>query len=75
MDAFVKLAGEAGLEPATLAVAWVLAHPAVTSPLIGASRPEQLAASVAALEVKLDADLKARLDELTHEYRMGDAVR
>lgn len=75
VDAFVKLAKEAGLEPATLAVAWVLAHPAVTAPLVGASRPEQLKASVAALEVTLDAGLKAKLDELSHEYRMGDAVR
>jgi len=75
VDAFVGLAGEAGLEPATLAVAWVLAHPAVTSPLVGASRPEQLKASVAALDVKLDPGLKAKLDELSHEYRMGDAVR
>jgi aryl-alcohol dehydrogenase-like predicted oxidoreductase len=75
VDAFVKLAGEAGLEPATLALAWVLANPAVTSPLVGASRPEQLAASVAALQAKLDPALKAKLDELTHEYRMGDAVR
>ena len=58
-----------------LAGAWVLANPVVTAPLIGASRPEQLKASVAALELKLDARLKAKLDELTHEYRMGDAVR
>ena len=75
VDAFLALAKEAGLEPATLAVAWVLANPAVTSPLVGASRPEQLKASVAALEAKLDPGLKAKLDELTHEYRMGDAVR
>jgi aryl-alcohol dehydrogenase (NADP+) len=75
VDAFLKLAKDAGLDPATLAVAWVLAHPAITSPLLGASRPEQLASSVAAAELKLDAGLKTKLDELTHEYRMGDAVR
>ena len=75
VDAFVKLARDAGLEPATLAVAWVLAHPAITSPLVGASKPEQLKASVAAAELKLDPGLKAKLDELTREYRMGDAVR
>jgi aryl-alcohol dehydrogenase (NADP+) len=75
VDAFLELAKEAGLEPATLAVAWVLANPAITAPLIGASRPDQLNASVAALEVRLEAGLKAKLDELTHEYRMGDAVR
>jgi aryl-alcohol dehydrogenase (NADP+) len=75
VDAFLELAKEAGLEPATLAVAWVLANPAITAPLIGASRPDQLNASVDALEVRLEAGLKAKLDELTHEYRMGDAVR
>jgi aryl-alcohol dehydrogenase (NADP+) len=75
VDAFVKLAKEAAMEPATLAVAWVLANPAVTAPLVGASRPEQLKASVAAVDRKLDPALKAKLDELSHEYRMGDAVR
>jgi aryl-alcohol dehydrogenase-like predicted oxidoreductase len=75
VDAFVKLAKESGLEPATLALAWVLANPAITAPLIGASRPEQLKANVAAAELKLDAALKAKLDELSHEYRMGDAAR
>jgi aryl-alcohol dehydrogenase (NADP+) len=75
VDAFVGLARQAGVEPATLAVAWVLAHPAVTSALIGASRPEQLAASVAAAEYRLDPKLKQTLDQLSHEYRMGDAVR
>ncbi len=75
VDAFVALAKEAGMEAATLAVAWVLANPAVTAPLVGASRPEQLKASVAAVDRKLDPALKAKLDELSHEYRMGDAAR
>jgi len=75
VDAFVGLARAAGVEPATLAVAWVLAHPAVTSPLIGASRPEQLKESIAAAEYKLDPKLKQTLDQLSHDYRMGDAAR
>ena len=75
VDAFVKMAGQAGLEPATLAVAWVIANPVVTAPIIGASRPEQLDAILAAAELKLDPALKAALDELTHEFRMGDAPR
>ena len=75
VEAFVRLAKEAGLDPATLAVAWVLAHPAVSSPLLGASKPEQLQASIAAAELRLDPALKAKLDELSHEYRMGDAAR
>ena len=69
------LAAEAGLSMVAMSVAWVLAHPAVTSPIIGASRPDQLDESLAALDHPLDPELKARLDELTHPYRMGDAAR
>ncbi|MCE7928234.1 MAG: aldo/keto reductase [Dehalococcoidia bacterium] len=63
------LAAEAGLSLATMAVSWVLANPAVTAPIIGASRPEQLAGTLAALESPLDPALKTRLDELTARYR------
>ncbi len=69
------LAGEAGVPLATLAVAWVMANPLVTAPLLGASRPEQLDATLAAAEYTIDADLKRRLDEVTSEYRKGDAPR
>ena len=69
------LAAEAGLDLVTLAVRWVMANPAVTAPIIGASRPEQLAPALAAAEAPLSAELKARLDELTAEYRRGDAGR
>jgi aryl-alcohol dehydrogenase (NADP+) len=75
VDKLLGLAKASGIELTTLAVAWVLANPAITAPIIGASKPSQLQASVAALEVKLDTDLKAKLDELTHEFRMGDAPR
>jgi 1-deoxyxylulose-5-phosphate synthase len=47
----------------------------VTAPIVGASRPAQLDDTLAAAEVKLDADLLHRLDELTREFRRGDAVR
>ena len=75
VDRFTSLARDGGIEPVTLAVAWVLANPAITAPIIGASKPEQLKANVAALDLKLDESLKAKLDELTHEFRMGDAPR
>ena len=74
VDAVVALAKENGVDPATLAVAWVLANPTVTAPIIGASRPEQLDTSIAAAEFHLDPELKARLDALSHDYRMGDAA-
>jgi 1-deoxyxylulose-5-phosphate synthase len=69
------LAEEAGVSLVTLAVAWVLAHPAITAPIIGASRPEQLGPSLAAAGYTIDDDLKRRLDEDTSEYRLGDAPR
>lgn len=75
VEAIAQLAKESGIEMTTLAVAWVLANPVVTAPIIGASKPEQLAASVAAVEVKLAAEVKAKLDEITNEFRMGDAPR
>ena len=75
VDALRQLADKAGVSLVTLAVAWVLANPAITAPIIGASRPDQLEASLAAAELNLDDDLKRQLDELTHEYRMGDAPR
>jgi aryl-alcohol dehydrogenase-like predicted oxidoreductase len=75
VERFIGLAQEAGIAPATLALAWVLANPVITAPIIGASRADQLAASVAALDVRLDSALKAKLDALSQEFRMGDAVR
>jgi aryl-alcohol dehydrogenase-like predicted oxidoreductase len=75
VDELAQLAEKAGTNLVTLAVAWVLANPAVTAPIIGASRPDQLQASLAAAELVLDADLKQQLDELTQQYRMGDAPR
>jgi len=70
-----RLADEAGVPLSTLAVAWVMANPLVTAPLLGASRPDQLDATLAAADYQLDAGLKQRLDELTAEYRKGDAPR
>jgi aryl-alcohol dehydrogenase (NADP+) len=69
------VADEAGVPLVTLAVAWVLAHPAVTAPIVGASRPDQLDASLAASEFTLSEELKSHLDEVTNGYRMGDAAR
>lgn len=69
------IAAEAGVPLTTLAVAWVLAQPAITAPLLGASSPEQLDDSLAAAAWVLPPELKQRLDELTADYRRGDAAR
>lgn len=75
VDALRPLAAEAGVSLATLAVQWVLANPTITAPIVGASRPGQLADVVAAEATPIDPSLKSRIDEMTHEYRFGDAAR
>jgi len=57
-------ARERGMELASVAVAWVLQQPGITSAIIGASRPEQLEATVAGAKLELDAELTRRCDEV-----------
>ena len=57
------IARQAGLTPAQLALAWVLREPAVSSAIIGASRPEQVVEDAAASGVVLDADVLSAVDE------------
>jgi aryl-alcohol dehydrogenase-like predicted oxidoreductase len=66
-DAFSILAAELGHTPATLAVAWVASHPAVTSVLVGGRNVEQLAPAFAALNVELDEATRARISRLSPE--------
>jgi aryl-alcohol dehydrogenase (NADP+) len=73
--AYQRLVGARGLSPTTVAVAWVLGNPLITAPIIGASKPEQLADTLKATELTLDAELLTELDQLTLEYRRGDAER
>jgi aryl-alcohol dehydrogenase-like predicted oxidoreductase len=58
------IADEAGLSLAQLAVAWVLQNPNVSSAIIGASRPEQVAENVKASGVKLEEGLLKQIDEV-----------
>jgi aryl-alcohol dehydrogenase-like predicted oxidoreductase len=75
IEALRAIAAEAGMSMATMAVAWVLANPAVTAPIIGASKPEHLADSLAAADVVMSAELKGKLDEVTKTWRAVDAER
>ena len=70
-----EIAAQAGKPLTQTALAWVLANPTVTSAIIGASRAEQLTDTLGAADLTLDADLKAKLDEASMEYRWGDAAR
>jgi aryl-alcohol dehydrogenase-like predicted oxidoreductase len=64
-ERFTQLAAELGHAPATLAVAWVASHPAVTSVLVGGRNSEQLATGLAAIDLVLDADTRARIAALS----------
>ena len=75
IDDLRPIAADAGVSMATMAVQWVLANPVITSPIIGASRPEQLKDSVAAVDAPLQADVKEQLDRMTYEFRFGDNAR
>lgn len=75
VEALRPIAVEAGVSMATLAMQWVLANPVITSPIIGASRPEQLADAIAAVGAPIDPEIKQRIDTLTYEYRFGDNAR
>ena len=75
VDALRPIAEQAGMPLARLAVAWTLANPAITSPIIGASRPEQLDDVLPAVDKPLDPVLVEHLNDVTREYRFGDDVR
>jgi aryl-alcohol dehydrogenase-like predicted oxidoreductase len=66
-DQFVAYARERGRHPATLAVAWVMSHPAVTAPIIGARNLEQLEPSLAAAEVAMTPEWRAEISALSPE--------
>ncbi|TNM61139.1 aldo/keto reductase [Streptomyces sp. NP160] len=63
-DALAVLAEEAGLSLVHLALAFVLRHPAVTSPIIGPRTMEQLESQLGAVDVVLTDDVLDRIDEI-----------
>jgi len=63
-DALGKLADESGISLVHLAIAFVLQHPAVTSPIIGPRTMEQLETQVGAADVTLTPDILDRIDEI-----------
>lgn len=69
VDAIRPIAAELGVSMVTLANAWVLSNPVVTAPIVGATKPEQLADAIAAVDLTLDDDTLTALDELTAQYR------
>ncbi len=63
VDALDKVAQAHGSTPTAVALAWLLAQPGMTAPIIGANSPEQLDASLAATELQLTAEDLAALND------------
>ncbi len=63
VDRLVEVAGERGLPPARVALAWLLHKPGVTAPIVGATKLSHLEDALAAVEVPLSAEEIARLEE------------
>lgn len=64
LQAYEALCASIGQSPANVALAWVLNSPDITAPIIGARTVEQFEDTVAVLELKLDNEILAKLDEI-----------
>jgi aryl-alcohol dehydrogenase-like predicted oxidoreductase len=63
VDAVEQIAGDRGISMATVALAWVLRHPVVDAPIIGATKAHHLTDAVAALDLQLTDDEVTRLEQ------------
>ncbi|MBT2235355.1 aldo/keto reductase [Nonomuraea sp. NEAU-A123] len=69
IEQYEKFCDELGEDPAHVALAWLLKQPAVTGPIIGPRTLEQLDGSLRTLEIELDEQALARLDEIFPGHR------
>ncbi len=64
VEAYERLCRDLGQDPASVGLAWVLANPVVTAPIVGPRTVAQLEAAVRAVDVTLPADALSRLDRI-----------
>jgi aryl-alcohol dehydrogenase-like predicted oxidoreductase len=64
LEPWEALCAELGESPADVALAWVLVHPAVTSPIVGPRTIDQFDGSLRALDIDLAPDILTRLDRI-----------
>jgi aryl-alcohol dehydrogenase (NADP+) len=63
VEKVAEVADRRGVSRAQVALAWLLAQPAVTSPIVGVTKPQHLADAIAAVDLELTADEIAELGE------------
>ena len=62
VEATIRVAGRRGVQPAQVALAWLLSRPGVTAPIVGTTKLEQLDAAAAACDLVLTAEECAELE-------------
>lgn len=62
---FITFCDEEGLDPISTAIAWVMSHPDVTAPIVGAKSTEQLPPSLDAVKINMTPELRQRISDLS----------
>jgi aryl-alcohol dehydrogenase-like predicted oxidoreductase len=73
VDRVMEVARDHGVPPSQIALAWLLRNPVVTSPIIGATKPQHLEDAVGSLSVTLSDDEVSRLEELYQPHGATEA--
>jgi aryl-alcohol dehydrogenase (NADP+) len=63
IERVLEVAAKRDISPAQVALAWLLRNPMVTSPIVGVTKPSHLADAIAAVDIELDADEVAYVEE------------
>jgi aryl-alcohol dehydrogenase (NADP+) len=74
VDRVAEIAEERSVSRAQVALAWMLSKPFVTSPIVGATKPQHLADAIAAVDLALDAEEIARLEEPYTPHRVSGFI-
>ncbi len=74
LNAVRRVSEARGVSPAEVALAWLLGHPTVTAPIVGATRLEHLDAAVRAVDLELTAEERSAL-EADYEPRPVKGIR
>lgn len=73
IDRTNEIARQRGVPPAQIALAWLFRKPAVTSPIVGATKPQHLEDAIASLSVRLTDEEVARLEEVYQPHPATEA--
>jgi aryl-alcohol dehydrogenase (NADP+) len=71
VEAVLNIASQRGVSPAQVALAWVLLNPVVSSPIVGATKPEHLTDAVASLDLELTQEEITTLQEGYRPHRVA----